>query len=84
MTARELVAELEGDKLERLKWLVLREFGVLPGSAAACELSDEDYLRCGAHLLLDLRQGRAGNGAEEGENPSFDPEQFSGLSEGRA
>lgn len=81
MTAGELLAALEQDQLERLKWLVLREFSVLPGSEAACQLTDEDYLRCGAHLLLDLRQSRGRADAEEAKNPAFDAGRFLELSE---
>lgn len=83
MTAMEFLAALEKDKLERLKWLVLREFGVLPGSEAARQLSDEDYLRCGAHLLLDLRQSRDRTNDEEAKNSAFDAGRFLELSEER-
>ena len=41
--------------LERLKWRVCREFGVLPGAEAARQLTDYDYICCGVNLLLDKR-----------------------------
>lgn len=83
MTAEEIIRRLEGDALERLKWLVLREFGVMPGSKTAGELSDEDFIFCGAHMVLD-RGLRSEAPSGEGErNASFDEERFSQLSGGR-
>lgn len=55
LTAEEVIGQLEGDCLERLKWLVLREFRILPGSKMACELSDENFILCGAHMVIDSR-----------------------------
>lgn len=82
MTADEIVSLLERDYLERLKWLVLREFRILPGSKAALELSDEDYIRCGAHMVLDRKMRFESGSSERGRNSSFDEERFSILSEG--
>ncbi len=83
MNADELIGRLAGDHLERLKWLVLREFGVLPGSKAASELSDEDFLICGAHMVLDRRLRSGVPSSEGGLNSSFDEGRFSELSEGK-
>lgn len=38
---------------ERLKWKVLRAFGVLPNEARARAMTGRDYLWCALHLLLD-------------------------------
>ncbi len=83
MTAEELIRQLEGSPVERLKWLVLREFGVLPGSKTAEELSDEDFIVCGAHMVIDRRMRSDAPSGEGGTNCSFDEERFSQLSGGR-
>lgn len=57
--------------MDRLRWLVGRAFGVLPGSVP---LSDAEWLVCGTNLLLDRRQGAAAS-----ENPGFDPRRFDVL-----
>jgi len=61
--------------MDRLRWIVCKRFGVLPGSAA---LTDADYLRCGVNMLID-RQG-SGSGTEA--NPSFDSGRFDELKAG--
>ncbi|MGI5985032.1 MAG: hypothetical protein GXY01_02730 [Clostridiales bacterium] len=81
MTAEEIIARLEGDYLERLKWFVLREFRVLPTSKEAREMSDEDIIICGAHMILDKRMCFDTSGFEEGCNGCFDEERFALLSE---
>ena len=83
MTAEEIIRQLERNALERLKWLVLREFNVLPGSKTAEELSDEDYIICGAHMILDRRLRSEASSSEGEINDSFDEERFSKLSGGR-
>jgi hypothetical protein len=44
---------LNGLSQERLKWKVLRAFGVLPNEARARAMTGRDYLWCALHLLLD-------------------------------
>lgn len=83
MTAEDIIGRLEGDYLERLKWLVLREFRILPGSKMACEPSDEDFVICGAHMVLDNRLRSELASAEGESNCTFDEERFSVLSEGQ-
>lgn len=82
MTAEEIIKRLEGNHLERLKWLVLREFGILPGSKMAKEPSDEDFVLCGAHMVLDNRLRSDFSDLEEGQNGSFDERRFLAFSEG--
>ena len=61
--------------MERLRWIVCREFGVLPGSVP---LSDTDYLRCGVNMLMDRqREAPVADG-----NPSFDSGRFEELKAG--
>ena len=81
MTAEELIRRLEGTPLERLRWRVLHDFRILPGSRAARGLNDEDVLICGAHMVLDARRRRAGekSGVEFSQNEGFDSERFSEL-----
>ena len=69
--------------MERLKWRVCREFGVLPGSETARQLTDYDYVCCGANLLLDKRAREQSQPAESAAvNPQFDPARFAALKEG--
>jgi hypothetical protein len=78
MTPEELTDALSENSMERLRWLVLREFSVLPSSRAARRMSDADCLRFACHMLLDRR---AGAGAGEEYNPAFDPDRFIKLKE---
>lgn len=55
--AREdLQRALEDAPYERLKWRVLRAFGVLPSEKRAREMTDRDYLYCVMQLTLDEEQ----------------------------
>ena len=83
MTAADVVSRFAGDELDRLKWLVLREFRVLPGSKEAKELSDEDFLFCGAHMVLDLSPCPKRLPHDGGENEAFDIKRFNALLEER-
>ncbi len=83
MTADDIISQLERDYLERLKWLVLREFRILPGSRTALEMSDEDVIKCGAHMVLDQKMRFEAEISERGRNGSFDEQRFSELAEGR-
>ena len=47
---------LEQEDYERLKWRVLRAFGVLPGEARARRMTDREYLYCAAQMMLDERE----------------------------
>lgn len=51
-----LGAEMENAPYERLKWRVLRAFGVLPSEARAKEMTNGDYLYCVMNLALDAEQ----------------------------
>lgn len=48
-----LVEELDAERYERLKWRVLKAFGVLPSEKRAGEMTDADYLLAAMHLRLD-------------------------------
>lgn len=81
MNAEELLRRLEADPLERLKWMVLCFFGVLPGSEAARGLRDEDYVICGAHMLIDAGRPSAVCADEACANLGFDESRYLELSE---
>lgn len=51
-----LGAAMENAPYERLKWRVLRAFGVLPSEARAKEMTNGDYLYCVMNLALDEEQ----------------------------
>jgi hypothetical protein len=80
MMTEELLEALDGDARERLRWMVLREFGVLPGSREAKALTDTELLRCAGHMVLDLRRMSRRHG-EGGRNPTFDTARFERLKE---
>ena len=48
--------ELAGHTGERLRWRVLRAFGVLPHEERARSMKERDVLRCALHLLLDQEE----------------------------
>lgn len=54
--ARLAAQALEQEDYERLKWRVLRAFGVLPGEARARRMTDREYLYCAAQMMLDERE----------------------------
>ena len=64
----------ELNAMDRLRWLVCKQFGVLPQGDRP---SEEDCLRCGINMVLDrqLAQGFA-------QGSSFDPERFETLKGG--
>lgn len=61
--------------MERLRWLILREFCVLPGSSAEREMSDGDVIFAGVNMVLDRET------AHGGENLSFDEDRFRKIRE---
>lgn len=69
MTVSELMSSIAADPMERLRFYVLREFGVLPSSDEAGKMSDDDCIRFAALILLD----REGVGVE---NPNFSMEKY--------
>lgn len=56
----QIMDELREDAYERLKWRVLRAFGVLPSEARAREMTDGEYLYCVLQMTLDRRSGWSG------------------------
>ena len=54
--AQQAVKALEQEPYERVKWRVLRAFGVLPSEARARQMTDRDYLYCAAQMMLDEEQ----------------------------
>jgi len=78
MTLDALLAQLRNDSRQRLRWRVLKRFGVCPGSREGRRVSDIDCLLCGLHLLLDMDVG----GGSQERNPAFDAERFTELQGG--
>lgn len=70
------------DSMERLKWLVLRRFSVLPGDEAARNMSDADFVWCGLQMLLDAGEMPEGFSREGSVNAGFDAERFASLEVG--
>ncbi len=78
MTAQELIAALDAGPMERLRFVVLREFGVLPCSRAARRMSDADCLRIAAHMAAGIVGADRNEGAEC-YNSAFDERRFKQL-----
>ena len=68
--------------MERLKWLVLRRFSVLPGDKAARSMTDADFVWCGLQMLLDAGEMPEGFSREGSVNASFDAERFARMEVG--
>lgn len=66
---------LAADARQRLRWRVLRAFGVLPTERRAGKLDDRAVVECALHMILDL-SGPPPAGAE---NPAFDQARFEEL-----
>jgi len=72
MSLDALLARLQSDHRQRLRWRVLRLAGLRPGSREWRRISDADCLLWGLHLLLDMGE----------YSPAFDMERFAALREG--
>ncbi|MEA4946659.1 MAG: hypothetical protein VB058_03740 [Oscillospiraceae bacterium] len=79
MTAARLIAAAPGGPMERLRFRVLREFCVLPGSRAARKMTDRQCLRIAAMLAAERLGGTA---LPEEENAAFDEARFLKLGGG--
>lgn len=88
MTER-LLEELAGDWTERLRWVVCRRMGILPGSWGWRIMRGRRVLRYACHMALDERQsgaggeGGVGSEREAGMAGAFDIERFRELGGGR-
>ena len=54
-----LKASLAAQPRQRLKWRVLKAFGALPTEQRVREMTEEEYLWCAVHLLLDEEEAEA-------------------------
>lgn len=80
MTER-LLEELDADSVERLKWLVCRRLGIVPGSWSWRLMTGRRAVRLACHMALDARD-TAGAGPEEaGQGAGFDMERFRAMKE---
>lgn len=73
MKGEELLSAVEGDKVERLKWIVLRRLGVSPVSWKARLFSGRRAVICACQMILDRRGSSPAPGAE---NSGFDMKKF--------
>jgi len=71
-----------GKSMERLKWLVLRRFSVLPRDASAQRMTEADFVWCGLQMLLDASGGHGLETGEGGVNGSFDAARFENMEAG--
>lgn len=70
MTASMLLRDA-AQPMHRLRWLVLKEFNILPFSDEGRAVDDGELLKMAAQLVLDRRLSLAD------VNPSFSAEKFS-------
>lgn len=77
-----LLEKLAGDSQERLKWLVCRRLGILPGSWRWRFMSARQVLRFACHLALDARERDLGGGGEREAAEGFDMDRFRELGGG--
>jgi len=73
----DLLSSIRNDPLERLRWIVSRAVRVPPWTLR--RLPDDEILRCGAQLVLDLQRRHAAPeqpALDAGQNPGFDPGLF--------
>lgn len=83
MTDR-LLDELAGDCWERLRWVVCRRVGILPGSRLWRLMTRRQMLSLACHLALDAREGGAQQpdaapDTERALSAGFDLERFRRL-----
>ena len=77
-----LLSELDGDSVERLKWLVCRTLGILPGSLGWYLMSGRRAVRYACHMALDARGRTAAlEPREAGSAAGFDMERFRAMKE---
>lgn len=74
MTGEELLSTLSADPMERLRWTVLRAFNVLPCTAEARQMTDDDCMRFAAHMVIDKNRGTV-------PNPNFSMEKYMSIRE---
>lgn len=68
---------------DRLRWLVLKGFGVLPGSQIERGMRAEDFIFAGINMVLDSGSPARNATPALYVNPSFDEEKFRGMKEGK-
>lgn len=78
MTAERLIAALDENPMERLRFRMLRVFSVLPGSREARKMTDARCLRIAA-MLASEQSGRGEDGEAECVNAAFDTARFDDL-----
>ena len=54
--AEVLLEQLRQESMERVRWKVLKTFGVLPSETRAREMTEGDYLYCALQLVLDREE----------------------------
>lgn len=73
-----LLEALSKNARARLRWRVMRELGITPGSRQARKISDLDCIVYGLHMLLDMRKGGIAAAGRQ-KNPAFDESRFEAL-----
>lgn len=61
---------------DRLRWLVLRRFGILPGSSSERGMKPEDFIFAGINMVLDVGAAARKDTPAPSVNPSFDEARF--------
>lgn len=80
--SEKLMEKLAGDCMERLRWVVCRRLGILPGTPGWRFMSARRVLKYACHMALDARENGArmpGAQRESGSAAEFDMERFRAL-----
>lgn len=67
---------------DRLRWLVLRHFGVLPGSHTERGMKPEDFIFAGINMVLDSGDTARKDTSTPSVNPGFDEARFLSMKGG--
>jgi len=70
---------LSRDPKARLRWRILRGFGVLPNERRGRRLSDEDLIDCALHMVIDREKKPI-----QGASSFFDEAEFDRQKGGEA
>lgn len=81
MTVKDFLSQIEKDNMLRLRWVVLKKFGIFPMSTEGKNISDEDILLAAAQMVLDNREAMVSSNGEKFENENFDVDRFIKLAE---
>lgn len=79
MISEKLIEALSSDPMARLRWRVMKNLGITPGSHEARNMTDAECLSYAVHMVLDMSAEQVRNA-----NPAFSMARFRGMKENEA